>query len=219
MPGDPCSADIANLRTRRSPCQTHGLPTNPRTDAFFCVTHIPCHWGALPTDTNGADAASDFGLFCARCPVHRTRFGLDGLALSGKPLSLASVALCCFCCMPPPCLPCPPPPPPPHCATRVRPATAATRPGHPLGSEVQPVRGRRTTAIPSVPPPPPRRTPARSTGGEGRRQRGAGAPTVPRTGDPLLLPGWRTRRGLRAWWHPGGTARGGARLNGPRAAP
>ena len=37
---------------------------------------------------------------------------------------------------------------------RVRPVAAATRPGRPLGSEVQPVRGRRTTAIPSVPPTP-----------------------------------------------------------------
>ena len=59
----------------------------------------------------------------------------------------------------------PPPPLPPWPAghrsanplpprSRVRPAAAATRPGRPLGSEVQPVRGRRTTATPSVPPPP-----------------------------------------------------------------
>ena len=37
---------------------------------------------------------------------------------------------------------------------RVRPVAAATRPGRRLGSEVQPVRGRHTTAIPSVPPTP-----------------------------------------------------------------
>ena len=69
------------------------------------------------------------------------------------------------------------------------------------------------------PHPPPRCAHACTTGGNGRRRRGAGAPTVPRTGDLLPLPGWRTRRGLRAWWHPGCTARGGARLNGPRAVP
>ena len=44
---------------------------------------------------------------------------------------------------------------PPLSPTRVRPAAAATRPGRPLGSEVQPVRGLRTTATPSAPPPPP----------------------------------------------------------------
>ena len=55
-------------------------------------------------------------------------------------------------------LPNPAPPQPP--LGRVRPVTAATRPRRPLGLEVQPVRGRRTTATPSVPPtPPPRRTP------------------------------------------------------------
>ena len=55
---------------------------------------------------------------------------------------------------------------------QVRPADdAATHPGRPPGSEVQPVRGRRTTASPSVLPP------AEAPSGSGGLHLPAGAPS------------------------------------------
>ena len=90
-------------------------------------------------------------------------------------------------------------------------------PGRPLRWGVQPVRGRQTTASPRVPHP--RSTHATSTGGTGRRQSGAGAPTAPRAGDLPHSQGGDPRGALGPGGIRAALLEGGLRLNGPLAGP
>ena len=112
----------------------------------------------------------------------------------------------------------PPSPPPPR--LRVRPATAATRPGRPLGSEVQPVRGSRTTAIPSEPPPP---RPAAPLPAQQVAQDDDKGERVPRRCPAQVTPSCSQGGVPGGALGPGGTRvaqhEGGPRLNGPRAEP
>ena len=113
--------------------------------------------------------------------------------------------------LPSPPLPLPPPPSPPSQAGHCR-----HPPWAPPGVRGAACEGQTHHYLTKCPPhPPPRCALACMTGGNGRRRRGAGAPTVPRTGYLLPLPRWRTRRGLRAWRHPGCTARGGGQAQRP----